>query len=736
MVDGMDDLHTVFAHSRPDEPESCWEPLDVHLLRVANLAARFADAFEAGPWARAAGLWHDLGKALPEFQARLRGSHNQVEHAGVGAALAAKHGSPGLPLAFAIAGHHAGLANLRSRLDTRLTPLMERIESNNYCLERIAAALPQDWGAPPPPLPARLREGTDRAATALRAEFWTRMVFSVLVDADRLATEGFYEPEKAAARGFYPSLHDLEQELTRRLDQFAADSVVNVARAEVLRDCRQAASLAPGVFSLTAPTGSGKTLSGMAFALAHALKHDLRRVIVVVPYTSIIEQNAKAYRSALTETAVIEHHSNIDEWERETADSAAEVRRRLATENWDAPVIVTTTVQFLESLLSNHPGSCRKIHNIARSVIILDEAQCLPTKFLRPILDVLKELTASYGCSLVISTATQPALGRRETLQDGLDDVREIIRDPRGLASRLERVRVRLPTDHRSPRPYSDVAVDLATHPKVLAVVHRRADARTLAMLLPSEGRFHLSALMCPAHRLHQLSRIKTQLSKSSVCRVVSTQLVEAGVDLDFPVVYRALAGLDSLAQAAGRCNREGRLPSGEFVVFRAETAPPPGALRIALEATDTLLEQRANGLSLSDPSLFEEFFRLYYHRADLDHRGIQTDRAALNFATVADRFRLIEDGYQRPVAVSWGDGPARLEAYERAPSRITARALQPFIVQIPDVAAQRLVTEQRLRSVGDALLAVAPGWETLYSEEFGLAVDADDHLQQAPLIV
>jgi CRISPR-associated endonuclease/helicase Cas3 len=591
---------------------------------------------------------------------------------------------------------------------------------------------------PPPALPSFLAESAEQATARRSHEFWIRMLFSALVDADRLATEAFYEPDKAARRGAYPPLNQVQRSLDAYLGRFAADTDVNVARAEVLADCRHAAPQPAGFFSLTAPTGSGKTLSAMAFALAHAQQHGLRRVIVVVPYTSIIEQNAAAYRDAMGGDALVEHHSNLDEVERERVAPEAEVLRRLATENWDAPVIITTTVQFFESLFSNHPGTCRKLHNIARSVVILDEAQCLPPAYLSPLLDALRELTSHYGCTVVISTATQPALGRRAALPEGLDAVREIVRDPRALAARLERVRVRFPADYRTATPFESLAPELEAHPQVLAVVHRRADARRLAMLLPEQGRFHLSALMCAAHRLEVLGTITARLKERSVCRVVATQLVEAGVDLDFPVVYRALAGLDSLAQAAGRCNREGTIPRGEFVVFRAETEPPPGTLRIALQATEALLAEHSDGLPLSDPALFEQFFRQFFHHSDLDRRAIQPERAVLNFATVAREFRLIEDGYRRAVAVPWGAGPERLRGFEAEPGRDTARGLQPFLVHVPERTAERLLQAGRLRAVSESLLAVAPGWEEIYTEGFGLLVEEEDdaHVSPSPLIV
>lgn len=725
-----------YAHTRADQDESTWEGLEEHLKGVADCAGKFAQAFGAASWGHAAGLWHDLGKFRPEFQARLHGDRTQVEHAGVGAALAiTKHASRGIPIAFAVAGHHSGLANRKLQGDSDRTPLFERVNNNLSVLDDLSAIVPPAIALVElPQLPDWLANRPASDARSLSAEMFVRFLFSALVDADRLCTERFLDPGKRNAIAC-DSLATLSHHLDRTIESVAAcsdsTSRVNQVRAKVLSACRTAADQPQGVFSLTVPTGGGKTLSAMSFALRHGVRHDLRRVIVVIPYTSIIEQNAKVYANALGAENVIEHHSNLDEAKAYEQSSEIELRRRLAAENWDAPVVVTTTVQFFESLFSAHPSRCRKLHNIANSVILLDEVQTLPPNLLLPILDGLQELTRHYGCSVVLSTATPPALSQPH-LSFGLAGVEEIILNPASLAAELRRVAVAWP-EAGEVVSYATVAASMATHPQVLAIVHLRKDARHLVELLPPVGRHHLSALMCPAHRLKVLAAVKRALDAGETCRVVSTQLVEAGVDIDFPVVYRALAGLDSLAQAAGRCNREGRLMDengqpapGQFIVFRAETKPPPGVLRMALEGTEGLLATHEDRLDLLAPSTFAEFFRGLYLRSDVDVEGIQTKRRDFNFADVEAAFRMIED-YTIPVVVPYdGDAVQRVDRYRHRPTRENRRALQPYIVQVALSHLRALSDVGAIDRIDDVVTALTEPFHSLYDQVLGLRINAD----------
>lgn len=725
-----------YAHSLPGEPEERWETLEDHLREVAVLAGEFAARFGASEWGELAGWWHDLGKYKPEFQARLRGSREHAPHAGVGAALAASRGQLGQALAFVIAGHHAGLANLGAQGDSAQIPLRERIVQSAPDLETVASLAPDDLLARPlPETPARfLPDGasrSERQRTARSMEWWIRTLFSALVDADFLATERFYDPEKRRSARRFDSISDLTRNLDNSLAAFRADTPVNQLRHRVLAACRAAAGMRPGLFSLTVPTGGGKTLSSLAFALRHAGTYGMRRVIVVIPYTSIIEQNARVYREVLGESNVIEHHSNIDEVDRLKENPEIEIGRRLAAENWDAPVVVTTNVQFFESLFANRPGRCRKLHNIARSVIVLDEAQSLPAQFLDCALDALRELTANYACSVVLMTATQPALQRRESLPAGLEDVHEIIPDREHLAKELERVTIHWPKHDTPPRSYGEIARSMCGHDQALTIVHLRKDARRLAEELPAGKRLHLSALMCAAHRTEVLREARARLTEGKPCLLVSTQLIEAGVDISFPIVFRALAGLDSLAQAAGRCNREGELLDldgnqrrGDVHVFRAETRPPPGILRMGLEATEALLRLHGDKLSFSDAAFLDEYFRMLYGKCETDAKGVQAERTQLNFATVALRVRLIEDGFSQPVVVPWGDSEARVAAFQARPGRGTQRALQPYVVQIPTRDVERLSRMGALEWINESIHAVTPAFYGMYDREFGVAVD------------
>ncbi|CAN5195547.1 CRISPR-associated helicase/endonuclease Cas3 [soil metagenome] len=725
-------LLPFYAHSLDGSPEAEWEPLALHLESVARLAEQFATSFESAPWGHLAGLWHDLGKYRPEFQELIRGRKIQTEHAGAGAALASERGL--LPLAFAIAGHHSGLANHKAQSNSARTPLLDRLGNATPVLDAVRAHVPREFtDVSIPALPEFIRRtGRSPDETKLSIELWTRMIFSALVDADRLATERFYQPNARQTLASFDNLPDILARLNARLDRFSeAAGEVNAIRRAVLTDCRSAAALPPGIFTLTVPTGGGKTLSAMAFALLHAVRNGQRRVITAVPYTTIIDQNARVLRDALGALNVIEHHSGFEASPDESsASGSVEMRRRFATENWDAPIIVTTTVQLFESLFASHPSRCRKVHNIARSVIVIDEAQSLPAGYLLCILDMMKALVRDYGCTIVLSTATQPALSARTALPQGLQRVTEIAGDLGRLRPALRRVRVDWPTADHVVTRYSDLAPDVSSHKQVLAIVHLRKDARALAEQIPAEGRYHLSALMCPAHRKLTLSEMTAALHAGKTCRTISTQLVEAGVDIDFPVVYRALAGLDSLAQAAGRCNREGALTDtegrskeGSFIVYRAETMPPAGTLRRGLEETEKLLRLHGDSLDFTDPDTMDAYFRGLYMTSQLDPKGVQSERALLNFATVGDLVQLVEDGFTRSVVVPYGDSRTIVSEYLRFPSRQAARALQQYVVQVRERDLMELTGLGALEPLGDFGFVLFDPEEKLYDAHFGLCL-------------
>ncbi|MDD4885882.1 MAG: CRISPR-associated helicase Cas3' [Thiomonas sp.] len=724
------------AHAAKNSNDQWREPhdLEAHLVNVASLSAQHAAMYGAD-WARLAGQWHDLGKYRARFQnyirqvsgfeadAHIKGEAGKAPHSTAGAMLAIdRFGTAGRVLAYLIAGHHAGLADWFGGLDARLDDPKSRAELDESLAQSPPAKLLDSDSFKP-----SLRDipgGKDGFA------LWVRMQFSALVDADFLDTESYMDPEKFARRNTWPALDELAAKFDAHMANLATSvppSPVNQLRAVILHQCCQAAALEPGLFSLTVPTGGGKTLSGMAFALKHARRHGKRRVIHVIPYTSIIEQTADVFRGIFGE-AVIEHHSNA-----ESAPDQESSASRLACENWDAPVIVTTNVQFFESLFASRTSRCRKLHNLVDSVVILDEAQLLPPGFLQPILDVLNLLTHHYGVTVVLSTATQPALSTREYFDArqnlrGLDNVREIIRDPDVLYAQLERVSVRLPPDWQQTVDWPTLAAELTQRESVLAIVNTRKDARALWQQMP-EGTLHLSALMCGAHRSKAILDIKARLKAGRPTRVISTQLVEAGVDLDFPVVYRALAGLDSIAQAAGRCNREGRLEGkGEVVVFVPPKPAPPGLLLKGENACRSVLH------GVTDQPLsrkrFAQYFEHLYFDCALDEHGvcdllaIDGRELAVSFRTAADKFRLIDDEDNAPIVVRYNDDSDVLlnTLRKQGPERWLMRKLQRHTVNLP-----RRQVEQ-LRNLGD-VEELIPGLfvqvnDILYDPVLGLLTD------------
>lgn len=559
------------------------------------------------------------------------------------------------------------------------------------------------------------------------------MIFSCLVDADFLDTETVMQPENETLRGGLPD--NVVEQMERSLDQFMAGhaiggSRVNAERDLVRKECIDRAALKPGFFSLTVPTGGGKTLASLAFALRHAIAHGLERVIYVVPFTSIIEQNADVFRTALRHVAgisadrlVIEHHSNFDP-DKETPEA------RVACENWDATLIVTTSVQFYESLFANRASSCRKLHNLARSVIVLDEAQTIPVQYLQPCLAALKELAANYGSTVVLCTATQPAIHRRDNFAIGIEGVREIVPDSAALYERLKRAKVK-PVGTRTD---DALAKALRGEEQVLCIVNTRGHAASLLQAIgEDEGHYHLSAMMCPAHRTKALDAIRERLTKGERCRVISTQLIEAGVDVDFPVVFRSMAGLDSIAQAAGRCNRNGRLAQGgRVVVFKSEHEQSERFLADTANAGAQVLETHA-----ADPlalEAIERYFKLYYwdQTSRWDEKGIMGQfnmdgrnpslPFLFNFATVAQDFRLIDDN-TRPVVIPWGEeGTALCDRVRHVPAlnREIARRLQRYTVQLRAKTWYEQLNKT-IEPVCDGSIALLLSPQLNYSESYGL---------------
>lgn len=711
-----------YAHSVEGKPTSKWHVLHDHLLNVANLARKFAEAFNSGDWAYVAGLWHDLGKYSEDFQkmlcatagseAHIETRPGRVDHSTAGAIHAIKKFKiPGKIFSYIIAGHHAGLADWQADATGRKS-LVHRLQKGELLRNAPESNIPQEITQQSLP--------TQKFRTKEGHALWIRMLYSCIVDADFLDTEAFLDPDKSKTRKGYPSLNELlllfESYMVTKQSE-ADDTPVNKQRAEILKQCIAKSAHESAIFTLSVPTGGGKTLSSMAFALNHAFKFGKRRIIYVIPYTSIIEQTADQFRQIFKD-AVIEHHSNVN-----VSDEGHETARsRLACENWDAPVIVTTSVQFFESLFANRSSRCRKLHNIVNSVVVLDEVQLLPPEYLKPILHAIRELYQNYGVTFVLSTATQPAFTPHKSVDyqfEGLSDTVEIMENPLSLHKAFKRVHVHIPEDTMTPRTWEDIASELTQYSSVLCIVNRRDDCRTLYKLMP-EGAFHLSALMCGAHRSKVIANIKQRLKDKLPARVISTQLVEAGVDLDFPVVYRAIAGLDSIAQAAGRCNREGLLELGNVMVFVPPSKIPVGYMKRAAEIGRRLLSDKT--ADLLSPDRFEKFFKELYwlQGGNLDKYDILKDlepdsELRFSFYTAAAKFKLIDDKQYAPVIVRYEEGEDLIGLLKNmGPERWLMRKIQRYVVNLP------VYIHKKLRNEG-AVSEIYPG---VFVQEYGAMYD------------
>ena len=669
----------AYAHSRNALGER--QPLTSHLDATSRLAAQFAQGLGAADVARFLGLWHDLGKFHPQFQQFLLAAEaghplpRSPDHKAAGAILARKH--LGL-LALLLQGHHGGLDKavaLQGWLDNAV-----RKAAAEEALRLARRAVADLEPAHPLALPAHAQRDK------LSAELFLRLLFSALVDADFLDTEAHFFPAKAALRGAMPGMHDLWQRLEQAQATFSGQrqDVVGKARHEIYLHCVRAAEAPPGLFRLTVPTGGGKTRSGLAFALRHAALHGLKRVIFAIPFISITEQTAEEYRR-IFETpdgppVVLEHHSGhiADRGDDDTSWDG------LAAENWDAPLIVTTTVQLFQSLFANNPSSMRKLHRLAQSVIVLDEAQALPRHLLTPILDVLRKLAAHYGTTVVFSTATQPAFAAIPAFSDL--QATEIVPQPERYFDTLRRVTYDWRTG--AALGWHDVAGLMMQEKQVLAVVNTKADALTLLDALGDPHALHLSTLLCGAHRRHVLTEVHRRLANGEPCRLVSTQVVEAGVDLDFPVVLRAMGPLDSIIQAAGRCNREGRLSGpGRVIVFQPQDGGMPfGYYRTAADVAQEFVGRA----DLQDPDTPAAYFRRLFQSIDTDAQRIQECRTSFDFPETAKLFRMIEDNTE-DVIVEYGSDDEKqtirdnLDALRRGTdnSRLILRQLQPYMVSV-----------------------------------------------------
>lgn len=665
---------SLYAHTPAlQDKDQKFHLLVAHLLAVAKDACAFGDAFGAGEISRTLGLAHDLAKASPDFQKYLHDCHRQVPnprkcpHSDPSAA--ASVGWLGL-FAACVEGHHGGIPNLED--------VKKRLRNADPTVTQSAKSFAETLDLTTVPNHPAMRSPRE-------AEHLMRMCFSALVDADYLDTEHHFSPE--TERGNYPSIAEYRQRLEAHLASFdTPQSVVDQVRCEVQIACREASGQERGFFRLTVPTGGGKTLASLLFALLHAEANGLERVIVAIPFTSIIEQTADTYRGIFGDENVLEHHSAVLDQD-DHAQDAASARLRLAAENWDCPLVVTTNVQLFESLLSNKPSRCRKLHNIARSVVVLDEAQSLPPCHIQSTTEVLGWMVEYASASVVFCTATQPDYTGIPDVPSQLVQAHEIVPDPNSLFDRLKRVEF----VHQGTWTHEQAATRITTEAQVLAVFNTKADATKVFQEVGGDA-LYLSIWLCPDHRRKVLADVRERLKEGRPCRLISTQVVEAGVDVDFPLVLRAMAPLDSLVQAAGRCNRNGKLPElGRCEVFElAEGKSPMGAYASAIGVTRRFIPARLS--EVGTPGLQAEFTRAYFTSTgtDVQPRGMKTTlqklRAEMDYPLVAKYAALIDEETVSVAVQAYADEKVQAILVAIAggmPLRLAARKLAPFSVSL-----------------------------------------------------
>lgn len=696
-----------------------------HLKGTSELAGKFAKVFGAEEWGKMAGLYHDVGKYSQGFQDRILKNGVRVDHSTAGALLMKKIKNGCLSLC--IASHHSGLLNMGSRISledegTLQGRLKKKLTGKlDYTAYRQELPEPQQLTTNP-----KFLYPQDGFAPS----FFVRMLFSCLVDADFLDTEQFVS-DGAVQRGGFASIQVLHEAFFDYYRQFNHPvTPINMKRHEIYSQCLAAAEKKPGMFSLTVPTGGGKTLSSLAFALQHAVKYQKQRIIYVIPYTSIIEQTADIFRNIVGLENVIEHHMNVDYDDKNEDDKLQ--RKKLATENWDAPIIVTTNVQFFESLFAAKTSRCRKIHNIANSVIIFDEAQMLPEPYLRPCIRVIGELAVNYRCSAVLCTATQPNLESYFSQIGTKLAVREICPDVQALYEFFRRVTYQfLDVDS-----LDQLAEKLNEHEQVLCVTNSKKDAQTLYKSIKSEGCYHLSTFMCPAHRRKVLSIIRQRLQEGLPCKVISTSLIQAGVDVDFPVAYREIAGLDSIIQTAGRCNREGKQRAENSMVYiydlNKSNNQIPSFVKRPMEVTRMVAARHSDIASVE--SIKAYFNELHYviGNEQLDSKNILNKLEGKNipFAEIGKEFKLIEEEGKN-VFIPLPDEPENQRILEKLKLGLRSRSLLrkagQYMVSVYNKQWKQLQDTSKIEMLDDEIYLLNDF--TLYSMETGLDIRMEDGL-------
>lgn len=691
-----------------------------HLIGTAELSGEFAAKFGKQDWGYCCGMLHDIGKYSADFQGKIRGEHERkVDHATAGARVCNEKGGKYKFLEYCVAGHHAGLADFGGEFDNGGdSTLMGRRKKkiSDYMAYQSEIEIPEITSDP-----FDLRKTTN---PDFSLSVFMRMIFSCLVDADFLDTEAFMNEGKAE-RNSGESVKALLEKLENHISEWLQNQdteTVNGRRSEILRHCLEKGKSEKGLFRLTVPTGGGKTIASLAFALRHVVANRMDRVIYVIPYTSIIEQNAKVFREILGDENVLENHCNVDY---ESTDELREMQ--LATENWDKPVVVTTNVQFFESLFANKSSKCRKLHNIANSVIIFDEAQMLPNEYLKPCIAMIEELINHYRTSVVLCTATQPAL--KSFFQSKISATELCPR----MHEQFEFFKRTL---------FEDIGIveekflisKLREEYQALCIVNTKKRAQSIYKELKGDGVYHLSTSMYPAHRKYVLEEIRKRLQKNEKCILISTSLVEAGVDLDFQSVYRELAGVDSMIQAAGRCNREGRrkVENSKVFIFRFEEKENVLGQRQQIDVAKSLL---ADGRELSDMETIIKYFEMLYHiKGDsLDKKKILDEftnkNMKYNFVKVGKEFKLIEQN-TKTIFINREETASKilLELQCKGFTRSGMRKASQYCINIYDQTFDKMYGAGMLRPVAENMEDFYVLTDnSRYTEEMGLELEIDN---------
>ncbi|HEY8420630.1 MAG TPA: CRISPR-associated helicase Cas3' [Thermoclostridium sp.] len=724
------------AHKREDGKE---QPLLEHLKCTAEKASQFAKCFGKSETAFICGLLHDIGKYSEEFQNRINNDGKLCDHSTAGAKVL-KSISPAIGnlLGYVITGHHSGLLNgggwgavnedgsMYGRLKKEIPDF--RAYSNEVTSDLY------------PPLEIIARQLADTRSIDMRDQgycfsFLVRMIFSCLVDADFLDTEAFMNDEKIS-RGVECNFTELEDKIMQHTRTFDTSSEINKKRKGIFEQCLKKAEEHPGVYKLSVPTGGGKTIASMAFSLRH-IRHNptLRRIIYIIPFTSIIEQNAKVFSDILGREYVLEHHSNYDLSQNDEEDYNV---KKLAAENWDIPIVITTNVQFFESIYGNKVSKVRKLHNIANSVIVLDEVQMLPTEYLIPCAKAIEELVNNYNCSVVLCSATQPEI---ERFMSEKIEAKEICSNITEMYEAFSKIKISFIGGLSS----GELVKRLNKENQCLIIVNTKRQAKNLYEKLKgkygTDGVFHLSTYMCPAHRSEKIKAIKERLKEGSKCIVVSTSLIEAGVDVDFPVVYRAMCGLDSIIQAAGRCNRERKKDLAYVFVFdfidedyKINKSSPFGNYLWQRQCITEIVARKCE--DVTKPEAIKKYFDILFSNAaisELDKKNIVkrlNEGFCMNtptdfnfeFEDIARDFKMIDENDYSVIVKYNDDAVKKINELEYGYfTRDKLRSIQKYIVSLSVHEYRKLKEINALKAIGEHMSILVSGED--YSDETGIIV-------------